>query len=195
MLSPQMTQLRQRVIAGCHLGPLDQEDVGPYIQHRLKCAGGKGEPAFDAAAYDAVFTASSGIPRRINAICDRLLLMGFLSSKKAFTSADVEEVAAEINQGAVGVARAGGKEPLMSPAAIDAEFGKADLGDLSLSGVDADEAGQMIQALSARGFAERMIRIERTMLRLERSNTMLLQILQKLVDAARALPERKPVKK
>ena len=195
MLSPQMTQLRQRVIAGCHLGPLDQEDVGPYIQHRLKCAGGKGEPAFDDAAYDAVFTASSGIPRRINAICDRLLLMGFLSSKKAFTSTDVEEVAAEINQGAVGVARNGGKAQLMSPSAIDAEFGKADLGDLSLSEVDADEAGQMIQALSARGFAERMIRIERTMLRLERSNTMLLQILQRLVDAARAPPERKPVKK
>ena len=195
MLSPQMTQLRQRVIAGCHLGPLDQEDVGPYIQHRLKCAGGKGEPAFDAAAYDAVFTASAGIPRRINAICDRLLLMGFLSSKKAFTGADVEEVAAEINQGAVGVARASGKQQLISPSAIDAEFGKADLGELSLSELDADEAGQMIQVLSARGFAERMIRIERTMLRLERSNSMLLQILQKLVDAARAPPERKPVKK
>ena len=195
MLSPQMTQLRQRVIAGCHLGPLDKEDVGAYIQHRLKCAGGKGEPAFDDAAYDAVFDASSGIPRRINAICDRLLLMGFLSSKKAFTSADVEEVAAEINEGAVGVARAAGKEQLMSPSAMDAEFGKADLGELSLSEAGADEAGQMIQALSARGSAERMIRIERSLLRIERSSSMLLQVMQKLVDAARPAPERKAGKK
>ena len=40
-----------------------------------------------------------------------------------------------------------------------------------------------------------MSRIERTMLRLGRSNTMLLQSLQRLVDAARGPPERKPVKK
>ena len=195
MLSPQMTQLRQRVIAGCHLGPLDPEDVGPYIQHRLKCAGGKGEPAFDDAAYEAVFDASSGIPRRINAVCDRLLLMGFLNSKKAFTRADIEEVAAEINEGAAGAVRAAGKESLMSPSAMDAEFGKADLGELSLSAEGADEAGQMIQALSARGSAERMVRIERGLLRLERGNAMLLQIMQRLVDAARAPPERKAAKK
>ena len=195
MLSPQMTQLRQRVIAGCHLGPLDQEDVGPYIQHRLKCAGGKGEPAFDEAAYDAVFNASSGIPRRINAICDRLLLMGFLNSKKAFSSSDVAEVAAELNEGAVGVARGAGRQQLMSPSAMDAEFSKADLGELSLSEAGSDEAGQMIQALSARGTVERMNRIERTLLRLERGNAMLLQVMQKLVDAARPGQERKAVKK
>jgi hypothetical protein len=185
MLSPQMTQLRQRVIAGCHLGPLDKEDVGAYIQHRLKCAGGKGEPAFEDAAYDAVFTASSGIPRRINAICDRLLLMGFLSSKKLFTSTDIEEVAAEINQGSVGAARSTGQVSFMSPSAMDTDFGKADIGELSLSEEGADEATQMITALSARGTTERLIRVERSLLRLERSNSVLLQILQKLVDAAR----------
>lgn len=191
MLSPQMTQLRQRVIAGCHLGPLDKEDVGAYIQHRLERAGGKGEPAFEDSAYDAVFSASSGIPRRINAICDRLLLMGFLSSKKLFSSADVDEVAAEINEGAMGAVRAVGKEKLMAPAAMDAEFGSADVGELSLSDDDADEASQMIQGLSGRHNTERLIRLERSLLRLERSNSLLLQILQRLVDAARPSPAPK----
>ena len=59
----------------------------------------------------------------------------------------------------------------------------------------AEEAGQMIQALSARGTVERMNRIERTLLRLERGNTLLLQVMQKLVDAARPTQERKAVKK
>lgn len=185
MLSPQMTQLRQRVIAGCHLGPLDREDVGAYIQHRLKHAGSSGEPVFDEGAYEAVSKASGSIPRRINAICDRLLLMGFLNSKKAFTSADVEEVAAEINEGTMGTARGGGKEHFMAPAAMDAEFGLADLGELSFSEAGSDEAMQMIKSLGARGTTERMIRLERSLLRLERSNSLMLQILQKLVDAAR----------
>lgn len=195
MLSPQMTQLRQRVIAGCHLGPLDREDVGAYIQHRLKCAGSTGEPVFDESAYEAVFKASASIPRRINAICDRLLLMGFLTAKKVFTSADVEEVAAEINEGVVGVARNVGKEQLMAPAAMDAEFGKVDIGALSLAEADADETSQMIAALSARRTTERLIRLERSLLRLERSNSVMLQILQKLVDAARTSPEAKAARK
>lgn len=195
MLSPQMTQLRQRVIAGCHLGPLDREDVGAYIQHRLKCAGSTGDPTFDDAAYEAVFKASASIPRRINAICDRLLLMGFLTSKKAFTGADVDEVAAEINEGMVGAARSVGKEQLMAPAAMDAEFGKVDIGSLSLAEADADETSQMIAALSARRTTERLIRLERSLLRLERSNSVMLQIMQKLVDAARTSPEAKAAKK
>lgn len=195
MLSPQMTQLRQRVIAGCHLGPLDKDDVGAYIQHRLKHAGSKGEPVFEDEAYDAVYKASGGIPRRINAVCDRLLLMGFLSAKKVFTRGDVEDVAAEIDQDTAGAAKSGTKEHLMAPAAMDAEFGHAELGELALSETGSEEAMQMIKALGARGTTERMIRLERSLLRLERSNSLMLQILQKLVDAARPPPGGKAGKK
>ena len=95
--SPQLQQLRQRVIAACHIGPLDQDETQAYIEHRLKCAGAQGAPSIDAAAFAAIYRASGGIPRRINALCDRLLLMGFLGSKKAFVQADIDEVAAEVN--------------------------------------------------------------------------------------------------
>jgi general secretion pathway protein A len=74
MQSPQMQQLRQRVIAACHIGPMDQDETQAYIEHRLKCAGSKGSPRFDAGAFEALFEASGGVPRRINAHCDRLLL-------------------------------------------------------------------------------------------------------------------------
>jgi general secretion pathway protein A len=98
MQSPQMQQLRQRVIAACHIGPMDQDETQAYIEHRLKCAGSKGSPRFDAGAFEALFEASGGVPRRINAHCDRLLLAGFLSGKSEFTRADVEEVAKEIRE-------------------------------------------------------------------------------------------------
>ncbi|MBA3033114.1 MAG: XrtA-associated ATPase [Gammaproteobacteria bacterium] len=193
--SPQLQQLRQRVIAACHIGPLDQDETKGYIEHRLKCAGAKGEPSIDDSAYAAIYHASGGIPRRINALCDRLLLMGFLGSKKAFFQADVDEVAAEINDGAFGGPNPDGKGTLMAPPAMDAFFGKDQIGELSLGEADADEAMQMIKELSARRTSERMIRLERSLLRLERSNSLILQIMQKLVEAARVRSDEKGGKK
>jgi hypothetical protein len=193
--SAQLQQLRQRVIAACHIGPLDQDETKAYIEHRLKCAGSKGEPAIDDTAYAAIYRASAGIPRRINALCDRLLLLGFLNSKKAFYAADVDEVAAEINDGAFGAPNADGKGGLMAPPAMDAFFGNEQIGELSLGEAGADEAMQMIKELSARRTSERMLRLERSLLRLERSNSLILQIMQKLVDAARARPDGKASKK
>ncbi len=64
--SPNMQQLRQRVTATCHIGPLDREETRGYIEHRLKCAGARGRPTFEAEACDVIFSASGGIPRRIN---------------------------------------------------------------------------------------------------------------------------------
>jgi putative secretion ATPase (PEP-CTERM system associated) len=96
MRSPQMQQLRQRVLASYHLGPLDRDETKAYIEHRLKHVGWAGNPSFDASAYDAVYAASHGIPRRINTLCDRLLLSGYLSTKRDFTAADVKAVVSEI---------------------------------------------------------------------------------------------------
>lgn len=98
MQGPGMAQLRQRVIASYHLGPLDAEDTKGYIEHRLKTAGWTGDPAFDAEAFTAIHTFSSGIPRRINTLCDRLLLMGYLEEKHAFAAEEVQEVIADLQR-------------------------------------------------------------------------------------------------
>ncbi len=71
-----LEQLRQRVIAAHHLGPMEAEEIGPYILHRLKQVGWRGNPDFDPAVFVKLFEASGGIPRRINQIANRLLLMG-----------------------------------------------------------------------------------------------------------------------
>ena len=58
--SPNMQQLRQRVTATCHIGPLDQDETRGYIEHRLKCAGSTGRPSFDSPALEEIFKASGG---------------------------------------------------------------------------------------------------------------------------------------
>ena len=94
--SPEMNQLRQRVIAACHIGPLDVEDTQKYIEHRLRRVGWKNVPLFMPGTFQAIFAASGGVPRRINLLCDRILLSGFLTDKRTFSAATVKEVALAI---------------------------------------------------------------------------------------------------
>jgi len=94
--SPEMEQLRQRVIASCHLGPLDGAGTEAYIVHRLQTVGWRDDPSFGRDTFDAIYQHSGGIPRKINILCDRLLLMGRLDEKHAFTAKDVAAVINEL---------------------------------------------------------------------------------------------------
>ena len=96
--SPELEQLRQRVIASCHLGPLDGRETEAYIMHRLKAVGWRDDPSFSSDAYAAIYQHTGGIPRKINILCDRLLLMGRLDEKHAFTGKEVAEVVHELQQ-------------------------------------------------------------------------------------------------
>src|SRR5690348_4848000 len=98
LLSRDMQQLRQRVIATYHLGPMDLAETQSYIQHRLAMAGWQGNPSFDQDAFAAIYDYTAGIPRRINALCDRLLLMGCLEKLHCFGGAEVTEVVHDIQQ-------------------------------------------------------------------------------------------------
>lgn len=98
MQNPRMQQLRQRVIASYHLGPLDRAETEAYIEHRLRRVGWKGDPKIDVEGYDAIFAFTAGIPRRINMIANRLMLAGFLGNTHTLTAKDVEIVAGEIKE-------------------------------------------------------------------------------------------------
>ena len=98
MQSPRMQQLRQRVIASCHLGPLDRDETQAYIEHRLQHVGWNGDPSFAPACFEVIHTVTGGIPRRINTLCNRLLLAGFLGEKHQLDVPDVHAIAREINE-------------------------------------------------------------------------------------------------
>ncbi|WP_027864546.1 XrtA/PEP-CTERM system-associated ATPase [Massilia alkalitolerans] len=94
--SPGMQQLRQRVIASYHLGPMDAQETRAYVEHRLATVGWQGDPAFDEGAHAAIFGYSGGIPRKTNTLMDRVLLMGYLEEMHAFGEADINTVVRDI---------------------------------------------------------------------------------------------------
>jgi general secretion pathway protein A len=96
--SPKLDQLRQRVIASCHLGPLDAAETQAYIAHRLHTVGWRNDPSFSSDAFAGIYEHTGGIPRKINMLCDRLLLMGRLEEKHAFVGQDVTEVFSELRK-------------------------------------------------------------------------------------------------
>ena len=186
--SPTMQQLRQRITATCHIGPLLLDETQGYIEHRLKCAGSTGRPTFDSAAFEAIFQASGGIPRRINLICDRLLLLGFLGNKASFGPQDVNSVASEIHDEStppsnceLGETPAGddsGLQSLTTTGTID-----VDLEKLQVTPDLAGAISRQINALSAEQHDSRLRRLELSVARLERINLEVLSMLQKLVTA------------
>ena len=98
MQSDHMLQLRQRVIASYHLGPMDAIETRAYIEHRLGCVGWRADPAITPSAFEAIFKETKGIPRRINTLCDRLLLAGFLGDKHELNAPQVEDVGREMRE-------------------------------------------------------------------------------------------------
>lgn len=77
-----MRQLRQRITIRYHLRPLRLREVSQYIQHRLEVAGAKGLPYFTGPAVWRIHRYSRGIPRLINALCDKCLLAGYVQRRE-----------------------------------------------------------------------------------------------------------------
>jgi general secretion pathway protein A len=188
---PEMEQFRQRVAATCHIGPLDREETEHYMLHRLKCAGSNGKPSFKAGAFDAVYKASGGIPRRINSVCDRLLLLGFLGNKMELGADEVGEVVREMAQEnevpqRAAVVAANGGDTQAAATAVELDV---DLSRIKLDPADAETASRQIAALTADQRGDQLQRLERSMLRLERINLQTLAMLQKLVNAVSRPPD------
>lgn len=96
LLSEGFEQLRQRVIATYHLNPLSEEETRTYIEHRLTIAGWQNNPEFSADAFSMIYEFCEGVPRRINNVCDRLLLYAFLEELAKIDRNVVETVSNEI---------------------------------------------------------------------------------------------------
>lgn len=185
--SPDMLQLRQRVIASCHIGPLMIDEVKGYVEHRLRHAGWKGDALFDPDACEAIYRATGGIPRRINTVCDRVLLKGFLTNNKKFTHEEIEAVAKELSEETMGGSAApahaypfGGS---LMPAEDDFDL---DAVRNALAGADLGQSSNAVAALVAAQLGERIVALERSLLRIERTNSATLALMQQLVASIQA---------
>lgn len=90
-------QMSDRIAFHCRLQSLSQSETESYIRHRLKVAG-RSDTIFDDAALTAIFELSSGIPRRINRLCDFALLVGYANRLALVSAEQIEGVHSEITQ-------------------------------------------------------------------------------------------------
>jgi putative secretion ATPase (PEP-CTERM system associated) len=98
LASHDLAQLRQRVLASYHLGPLTETETQAYIEHRLRMVGWQDDPHWEEKAFAAVHLHTSGIPRRINTLCSRVLLFGALEEAHTITAEMVDATADELNR-------------------------------------------------------------------------------------------------
>jgi len=96
LASPDLDQLRQRVLASYHLGPLSDEETRAYIEYRLSAVGWHGDPNWTDGAYAAIYRYTGGIPRRINRLCSRVLLYGALEESHTITGPMVDSTSDEL---------------------------------------------------------------------------------------------------
>jgi general secretion pathway protein A len=76
-----LRQLSQRITVRYHIEPIRKNEVEAYILHRLQVAGSNGRPSFSNAAYRSIYRHSRGVPRLINAVCDKALLCGYVEGR------------------------------------------------------------------------------------------------------------------
>ena len=95
---PEMEQLRQRIVATYQLKPLNEEETKSYILFRLEKAGWAQSPQFDEDVFNGICNYTQGIPRRINALFDRVLLFGYLEELMVIDLNAITKVIAEIEE-------------------------------------------------------------------------------------------------
>jgi general secretion pathway protein A len=93
---PSLKVLSERIKATYYLKPLEPNDIGRYINHRLGVAGGGGNVQFTEGASGKIYSYSGGNPRRINAVCDRALLIAYVKEKQTITKKMVETAIQEL---------------------------------------------------------------------------------------------------
>jgi len=97
MKQPELEQMRQRVVAVCHLHALNGQETGEYIRHRLERAGNKGRDVFSNGAINIIHDFAMGVPRRINRVCDRALLYASIEDKHFIDEQVICEVINELS--------------------------------------------------------------------------------------------------
>lgn len=113
---PELEQLRQRVIAAHHLDAMEPAEIQPYIEHRMTCVGWAGNPAFDQRVFTELYLASGGVPRRINQIANRLLLLGAVEQRTRIDAAMLAQVLEELAQdGTLNLVRKPSPPPAPAP--------------------------------------------------------------------------------
>src|SRR5689334_22591034 len=117
LAAPELEQLRQRITVSYHLPPLDAEETGNYINHRLRRAALGPPLEFPRSATTLIHGRSRGVPRIINVICDAALVFGYAEERRTFDAATIQEVLTELEATGVLPPPSASVAPTAAPAA------------------------------------------------------------------------------
>ncbi len=93
---PELRQLRQRIVLRHHLQPFDAQELGSYVEERLRLAGYTGKGIFNRSARRELFQVTGGVPRLVNVVCDGALLAGFARGQSTVGGDVIREVARDL---------------------------------------------------------------------------------------------------
>ncbi len=212
---PGLEQLRQRIIASHHLEALDAGEVEQYVRHRLAHVGWDGRPEFEPGLLDALYRHTGGIPRRVNQVMNRLLLLGAIEERETLALAMlgdvIAEMAADKNRGARSASdlrsapvaasaapaapAAPGSVPATEVAALlatrDARTAEleAAIGELQAAGMGRRAAGD--EAASPEDAARLAAALERIEARLEEQEQSFRHVLTMLIEWLEEDPSRR----
>lgn len=181
-----LEQIRQRIIATHHLDPMREDEVGAYIEHRLKVVGWTGNPRFTPGAYALLAGASGGLPRRLNALVSRVLLLGAIDHLELIDERLVETVIADLGSDGPD-ARSGNIIATVQDGLPDGEAAIAEVRAVrhdvqALNGMNGEQEG------NARDMAPVLARIEarlaRVEARIEEQDEVLRRVLARLIEWA-----------
>ncbi|GIX21534.1 MAG: hypothetical protein KatS3mg121_0317 [Gammaproteobacteria bacterium] len=96
LASPELEQLDQRIRLRFHLRALPDEELGPYLQHRLVVAGGADPDLFPQAVWPLIYRYTGGVPRLVNTLCDTVLLTAAVEGTRTIDAALVERAVEEL---------------------------------------------------------------------------------------------------
>lgn len=166
---PELEQFRQRVIAAHHLEAMSAAEVEPYVVHRLRHVGWNGRPAFAPGLFTSLHEATGGIPRRINQLMSRVMLLGAVEQRSTIDAAMLAEVRAEMGADRAATVGAPATDcdpaPATAPEPVAAAANVEDL--LALRDVEIIELRDAVRELAERpdagadqALADRLSRLE-----------------------------------
>lgn len=94
----ELRQLSQRITVRFTLLPLDFDDMRLYIDHRLEIAGGWRAVTFTPSALRKIYRHTQGLPRLLNLLCDRILLIAFTEETREISSGTVDQAIRETRE-------------------------------------------------------------------------------------------------
>jgi general secretion pathway protein A len=93
---PDLRQLNQRIVRRYHLRPFSRRETEDYVHHRLAVAGSHGRVQFSRGAFSVIFRLSSGIPRKINLLCERAMLAAYVHGSRRIKAQHIRQAWVEV---------------------------------------------------------------------------------------------------